>query len=71
VIPLVVVTRGAPDDAELAALVVAIAALRREPPPRPVRAAACWGPDDRGYRPPGMWSSGRAPRRPVQRRKPG
>ncbi|WP_410618765.1 acyl-CoA carboxylase epsilon subunit [Amycolatopsis sp. cmx-8-4] len=66
--PPVVVTRGAPDDAELAALVAVLTALRREPPPPPVRAAVPWGPDDRAYRPPGMWSSGRAPRRPVSRR---
>jgi hypothetical protein len=55
--PSVVITRGAPDEAELAAVVAVLAALRREPAPAPPRAAAPWNPD-RVHRPPGMWSSG-------------
>lgn len=59
--PSVVVTRGAPSDAELVAVLMVIALLRQETPSagRAGSAAAAWGHDDRVvYRPPGMWGSG-------------
>jgi hypothetical protein len=59
--PAVVIRRGAPDDAELAALLAALALLRRRPAPPPGRdrrAGAPWRPGGPVYRPPGMWTSG-------------
>ncbi|WP_152603685.1 acyl-CoA carboxylase epsilon subunit [Amycolatopsis rifamycinica] len=59
--PAVVIRRGTPDDAELAALLAAVAVLRRKSAPPPGcnrRAGASWTPAGRAYRPPGMWTSG-------------
>ncbi|MFD8496241.1 acyl-CoA carboxylase epsilon subunit [Amycolatopsis sp. NPDC059657] len=58
--PFLVVTKGNPDDHEIAAATVAVLALLRtteRTPPEPGRAPG-WVRDD-GYTPPGFWATSR------------
>ncbi|MDX3538893.1 acyl-CoA carboxylase epsilon subunit [Streptomyces sp. MB09-01] len=58
--PDVKIVRGAPDGTELAAVLLALAAVARQPGDGGAQAApparADWGPV-RGWRPPGAWTA--------------
>jgi hypothetical protein len=60
--PAIRVVRGQPDDAELAALLVALSVLAARPPThdeQPVPARANWDRDRQSrFCPPGAWTSG-------------